>query len=168
MNRTAASARIHPFCSDVILMRFVSSSFWPWSRAFVGINNTSVFCLAFPNIALGLPTALNRNFARHCCWHRNIQLSTSGFHRKLEFFVVWLNEEYSSQLSGIVELWFLDSPSLFCFLCRCIRHMLPHVWPYIAWTRGCLFPRKPPPGPCVSFWWPFVQENESCEACPCI
>ena len=46
---------IRPFCSDVILMRFVSSSFLPWSRAFVGINNTSVFCLAFPNIAGGSP-----------------------------------------------------------------------------------------------------------------
>ena len=50
--RLLTSHRIHPFCSDVILTRFVSSSFWPWSRAFVGINNTSVFCLAFPIIAV--------------------------------------------------------------------------------------------------------------------
>ena len=49
------SYKIHSFCSNAILMRFVSSSFWPWSRAFVGINNTSKFCLAFPNIAVGLP-----------------------------------------------------------------------------------------------------------------
>ena len=48
--------------SEVILMRFVSNSFWPWSRAFVGINNPSVLCLAFPNIAVGLSTALHRCF----------------------------------------------------------------------------------------------------------
>ena len=96
-------------------MRFVSSSFQPWSRAFVGINNTSVFCLAFPNIAVGFSTALFRYVARHCCWHRNFQLP-SGFDHELEFFIFWFDEAFSSQLSGIVELWFLDSPSLFCFL----------------------------------------------------
>ena len=80
VHKTVVSYRIHPFCSDVILMRFVSSSFWPWSRAFVGINNTSVFYLALLNIAMGFSTALYRYFARHCCWHRNFQLSTSGFH----------------------------------------------------------------------------------------
>ena len=98
------------------------------------------FCLAFSNFAFCSSTALYRYFARHCCWHRNFQLSTSGFHCELEFFVVWFDEEYSPQLSGIVELWFLESPSLFCFLFRCIRHMLPHIWPHIVWTRGSLFP----------------------------
>ena len=73
------------------------------------------FCLAFPNIAVGFSTALYRYFARHCCWHRNFQLSPSGFHCELDFFVVWFNEEYSSQLSGIVELWFLDSHLCFAF-----------------------------------------------------
>ena len=52
VKKTVMSHRIHPFCSDVILMKFVSSSFYPWSRAFVCINNTSVFCLAFLNIAV--------------------------------------------------------------------------------------------------------------------
>ena len=47
-----------PFCRDVMLMRFVSSSFQPWSRAFVGIDNTSVFCLAFPNIAASFELAV--------------------------------------------------------------------------------------------------------------
>ena len=27
----------------------------------------------------------------------------------------------------------------FAFFFRCIRHMRPHIWPYIVWTRGCLF-----------------------------
>ena len=53
VNKTVISHRIHPSFSDMILMRFVSSSMDPWSRAFVGINNTSIFCLAFPNIAVG-------------------------------------------------------------------------------------------------------------------
>ena len=57
----------------------------------------------------GFPQCPLSYFAKHCCWHRNFQLSTSGCHCELEFFVVWFNEEYSSQLSGIVDLWFLDS-----------------------------------------------------------
>ena len=59
----------------------------------------------------------------------------------------WLNEEYSSQLSGIVEFWFLDGPFLFCFLFRCIRHMRPHIWPHIVRARGCLISCRSPPGP---------------------
>ena len=138
-----------------------------WSRAFVGNHNTSVFCLAFPNSAVGFPTALYRYFATHCGWHRNFQLSTSGFHCELEFFIILFFEEYSSQLSGIVDFWFLDSPSLFCFLLCYMRHMRPHIWPYIVWARG-LFSCKSLPGPCVPIRWPFVQSDESCEACPCI
>ena len=70
-------------------MRFVSSSFWPWSRALVGINNSSVFRVTFPNIAEDFTTVFCLFFARHCCWHRKFQLSTSSFHCELEFFVVW-------------------------------------------------------------------------------
>ena len=80
------------------------------------------FVLRFPILRWVLPLLFVGIFAKHCCWHRNFQLSPRGFHCELEFFVVWFNEEYSSQLSGIVELWFLDSPSLFCFLFRCIGH----------------------------------------------
>ena len=79
MRKTVMMKRIRPFCSDAVLMRFVSSSSQSWSRAFVGINNTSVCCPAFPNIAVGFTTALYRFFARHCCWHRNFQLSPGGF-----------------------------------------------------------------------------------------
>ena len=58
MNKTVVSHRIHPFCSDVILMRDVYSSLDPWPCALVGINNTCKSCLAFPNIAVSLTTAL--------------------------------------------------------------------------------------------------------------
>ena len=54
---------------------------------------------------------------------------------ELPTFYERLNEEYSSQLSGVVELWFLDSPSLFSFLFRCIGHEFPHIWPYTIRTR---------------------------------
>ena len=133
MHKTIASFRIHPFCSNVIL----------YSSA---LTTHAYFVLRFPILWWVSPTALYRYCARHCCWHRNFQLSTSGFHSEFEFFVVWLNEEYSSQVSSVFELWFLDSPSLFCFLFRCIGHKFPHIWPYIIRTRGCLFPRKSPPG----------------------
>ena len=61
VQKTVMNYGIDPFCSNVILMRFVSSSFWPWSRAFVGINNTSVFlsyvsqyCGGFPHCSLSV------------------------------------------------------------------------------------------------------------------
>ena len=100
-------------------MRDVYRSLNPWSCALVGINNTSKSCPAFPNIAAGLQSASYWYFARHCCWHRNFQLSSGGFYYELEFFVVWFHEVYSSRLSGSVEFLFL---ALFCLLLCCIRH----------------------------------------------
>ena len=52
VNKTVVNQRIHPFFSDMILEMFVCCSL---SRTFVGINNTSIFCLVFPNIAVGFP-----------------------------------------------------------------------------------------------------------------
>ena len=135
----------------------VRHTFQSYSHRFVGIDNLSIISLVFRNIAVGFHTTLHWYFARHCCWHRNFQLSTSGFHCELEFFIVWFNEEYSSQLSGIVELRLLDSPLLLRFAFRCIRHMLPHIWPHIVGSSGCLIPRQSPPGPCISIRWPLVQ-----------
>ena len=57
MHHVPMTQWIHSFCIDVILMRFVSSSFSPWSRAFVGINNTSVFRLS-----------------QHCGWFHHCSL----------------------------------------------------------------------------------------------
>ena len=47
--------------------------------------------------AVKSPVLFASGSARHCCWHRSFQLSTSGFQCELEFFVFWFNEEYSSQ-----------------------------------------------------------------------
>ena len=121
---------------DVILMRDVSSSFYPWSGALAGINNRSTSCRAFPNIAVGLPNASFRYFAWHCCWHPNFQLSSSGFDYELEFFIIWFGEVHSSQLSGIIAFWFLHCAFLFCFLLGCIGHIFPHIWPHIVRTRS--------------------------------
>ena len=46
VHKTVTSCRIHPFCSDAILMRCVSISFQPWSRAFV--TTKAFFVFRFP------------------------------------------------------------------------------------------------------------------------
>ena len=94
----------------------MSSSFWPWSRAFVGINNTSVFCLAFTNIAVGV---------LHCslsvlCKALLLASELPTFSERLSSVslkssIVWFDEVYSSQLSGIVGHWFLESHICFAF-----------------------------------------------------
>ena len=116
VNKIVTIQRIDPFCSDMILMMFVYCSFWPWSHAFVGINNTSEFCLAISNTAVGFSTALYRYFARHCCWHRNFQLSTSGFDCELEFFIVWFNKNIPLNCLALSSLGF--SIAHFCFSLR--------------------------------------------------
>ena len=47
------------------------------SSGLVNFDNTSMFCLAFPNSAASFSTAVYWCFARHCCRHRNFQLPTS-------------------------------------------------------------------------------------------
>ena len=67
------------FCSDVIFVIPVRYSFESYSHSFVGINNTSILGLVFPNIAASCPAAIYWCFTRHCCWHRNFQHLTSVF-----------------------------------------------------------------------------------------
>ena len=69
--------------------------------------------------------------------------------------------------SGITEFWFLDGAFLLLFAFRCIRHMLPHIWPHIVGSWCRLFPRQSHPGPCITIRWFPIQYNESREACPC-
>ena len=71
--------------------------------------------MRFPILLQVSPRQFTGVFARHSCWHRNFQLFTSAFHCESKFFVFWFNEEDSSQQSGIIELWFLDS-SIFVLL----------------------------------------------------
>ena len=69
---------IDSFCSDVIFVLPVRHTFQSYSHRFVGIDNTSIFGLVFPNIATSFLVAIYW-FFRHCCWHRHFQLSTNVF-----------------------------------------------------------------------------------------
>ena len=72
--------------------------------------------------------------ARHCCWHRNFQLSSSIFHDTFEFFIIRFNEEIPRNLQALSSFGFSFAELLFPFAFRCIRHMFPHIWPNIVWS----------------------------------
>ena len=99
-------------------------------------------------------------------------IGTSNFLRA--FFTVPLNsiirnnEVNTSQPSGVVELWFLDSPLLLFFAFRRFRHIFPNLWPRSVWPGGRLFSCQSHPGPCISIRWFFAQKSEPCETCPSI
>ena len=130
--------------------------------AFVGTNNTSVFCLAFLQYCGASFTSCSvshRSFSRHRCWHRNLPT----FYERLSFmisltsFVVWFDEVrvFLVNLSGTVEFWFLDSTIfVLLLLFSFFRHVLPHIWPYSVWSWGRLFPRESLTRPCFSVRWP--------------
>ena len=123
VNKIVMIQRIHPF--SVIWSWWCLCTAPSWSRARHQQYKRILSCV-FQYCGL-LLHCFWRYFARHCWWHRNFQLSTSGFDCELEFFVIWFVEEYSLQVSGIVELWFLDSPSLFCFLFFAASDMCYHL-----------------------------------------
>ena len=146
MNKTVVSQRIHPFCSGVILMRFVSSSFQAWSRVFVVINNTSVFCLAFLNIAVVSPPVFIGILQGIAAGIGTSNFLRSAFHCELEFFIVWFNKVIPYQWSGIVELWFLIAHLRLAFIFDAADmcfHMPVHT---LSGREVVWFPRKSPSG----------------------
>ena len=70
---------IYSFCRNVIFVIPVRHTFQSYPYRFVGIDNTSIFGLAFLNTPAGLTAAICWCFTKHCCWHRNFLLSTSVF-----------------------------------------------------------------------------------------
>ena len=66
-------------------------------------------------------------FTKHCCWHRNYQLSTSIFHGTFEFFIINFNEEDTTLSSGIIELWFLV-----IIFCCALRFDVPSIYFHIS------------------------------------
>ena len=68
--------------------------------------------LAIIHNATGFPLLFAPGSARHCCWHRNFQLSTRIFDSFLEFLICWINEVNTTQFSCRVKLRFFDSPLL--------------------------------------------------------
>ena len=88
----------------------VRHTFQSYSHRFVGIDNTSIFGLVFPI----LRQASSRQFVGVL---QGIAAGTgisnflrTLFHDVLEVLILWFNEEDTSQLCGIIELWLLDSP----------------------------------------------------------
>ena len=90
-----------PNCSDSVnlfllqqsdLRKTCAAHFQSYPHSPVGIDNTSIFGLAFPNTA-GFSAAIYWCFTRHCCWHRKFQFSTSIFDDGSEFFILRFHEE---------------------------------------------------------------------------
>ena len=144
---------LHPFCSNVILMRFVSSSFYPWSRAVVGIDNISVFVLRFPILRWVSPLLF-------ICILQGIAagIGTSNFLRAafIVSSIVW-------HCRALVSRW-----PIFVLLSFSLHRTKTSTYLAIHNQYEKLSVSSSLPGLCVSFWWPFVQQNESCESCPCI
>ena len=114
----------------------VRSSFHSDSHRFVSDNNTTVFCLVFSKSAAGFPaTSAQSSFARHCCWHRNFQLSENNFHRKLEFLVFKDQRSKYLLIFWHCRAWFLDSPFLRLFPFWCLRHLSKSLAQSV-WPRG--------------------------------
>ena len=144
-------------------------TFQSYSDRFVDIDNTSIFGVAFPNTAAGFAAAI------YMCFY-NALLLASKFPTLYErFFKVRLNSSSSGSMKKIPRNCqslssFGFSMAHFCFALRfhasdiCF-HISGHT---LSGLEVVCFLVGPPPGPCLSVRWPFVQSNESCETCPCI
>ena len=53
-----------------------------------------------PKTAAGFSAAIYWCFTRHCCWHRNFQLSACVFHGVFKFINIWFNEEDTPAIVG--------------------------------------------------------------------
>ena len=115
----------------------MQSSFQTLSRRFVGFNDACIFSLASIGCATGFPVLSSPDLARHCCWHRNFQLSPRVFSVSLKLLIRWINEVNTAQSSGVVKLRFLDSQLLFFFSLRFFWHLFPSLWPSFVrpWCR---------------------------------
>ena len=134
----------------------------PWTLGLV-LSSTSTTqanrCPASPNIAVGLTTA--------SYWYlQSIAAGISNSNFLQAALIMSLNSSSSGSMkyiplnclvTGIIDFWFLDDPSLFWFLFTCNGHTRPHIWPYVVKTRSILFSCKSHLGPCVPIKWPFVQ-----------
>ena len=104
----------------MILMIPIRSSFQSYSHSFVSIDNTSIFGPVFPILRQVSPLQIVGVLQGIAAGIRISNFLRAFFHDVLEVLILRFNEEYSSQLSGIIVLWFLDNPFLLCFLFRCI------------------------------------------------
>ena len=134
VNKIVMSQRIHPFCSDVIFddvcVLLLSSLGLVLSSA---STDTSVFCLAFPNIAVGLV---------HCSFIGFLQgIRTANFRRSV--LILSLNSSTFGSIKNIsfnclalssFELYDIPILALLSsFAASDICFHIP-IWPYIIWT----------------------------------
>ena len=167
VHKTVMSHRIRPFCSDVILMRFVSSFFWSWSRAFVGINNTGICVLRFPTLRWVSPLlfiGILQNIAAG--------IGTSNFLRAA--FIVCLNSSSFGSIKNIPlnclalsRFGFSIAHLCFAFFCAASDicfHISGHTLSGVKVVCFLVSLSRQ----CVSCRWPFLQRKKSCDACPCI
>ena len=159
---------IHVSPCDVVFMVLPLRPFHAYPHRFVGLNNTSIFRLVLFNCATGFRVLKKLKSTRHCCWHRNFQLSTSIFLFRLNSSSSGSMKNIPRNLLALSSFGFSMAHFLLFFAFRCIRQMLPYIWPHIVGSRGRQFSCDSPPGPCLSIRWSLIQYNESCETCLCI
>ena len=102
---------------------------------------------------------------KHCCCHRNFQLSKSIFHDASSSGTV---KKIPRNLLALSSFGF--SMAHFCFSLRFAAsdicfHISGHT---LSGLEVVCFLVNLPPGPCISIKCPPIQYNESCETCPCI
>ena len=135
-----------------------------YSQRFVSLNNTSIFCLVLSNCATGFPVLTKLKSTRHCCWHRNLQLSTSIFHFSLNSSSSSSMKKIPRDLLALSSFGF--SMAHFCFSLRfdvsdiCF-HKSGHTLSGLEVV--CFLVSLHPNHVC-----PSSEYNESREACPCI
>ena len=110
--------RVDSFPCNVVFMIFMLWSFQTPSRKFVGFSDACAFCLGSIRSATSFPVLSSSGLARHCCWHRNFQVSPRMFNSLFEFRICWINEVNTAQSSTVVKLRFF-STAHFCFAFRC-------------------------------------------------
>ena len=117
---------MYSFCRDVIFVIPVRHTFQSYSHRFVG--STIQAYLLFPILRQVSPRQFTCVLQGIAAGIGISNFLPAFFDDVPEFFTIFFNEEDTTQLSGITELWFPDSPFLHRFAFCCIRHMLPHIW----------------------------------------
>ena len=111
------SMKIQSSSCNMVFMIFVWSSFQTLSRRFVGFNNASVFCLASIRSATSFPVRYSIGHARHCCWHRNFQLSPRVLKNFSKLLIRWINEEIPRNLLALSSFGFSIAHFFLSLLC---------------------------------------------------
>ena len=146
------------FC-DMILVMFVYCSFKPWSRAFVGINNTSIFCLAFSQFCGGVSPLLFIGILQRIA----AGIGTSNFLRAA--LIVSLNSSPFGSVKNIPLKCLALSSSGFSIAHLCFAFffaasdMCFHIFGHtLSGREGVCFLVSLTRDPCVPIRWPLGQK----------